>query len=144
MSTVTELMLSIRENTILFYHKDMNQFDRWPRSEIEMENMDENARIPYEGEDTNNYRLPSYEEINHQDIMRFFVRECIEEKEIRKTLFDILRRSDYIDGYISKLRELNLYDDFDMVCGDIYLQIFEEWAEKNGLNFWNREESETS
>lgn len=143
MSTITELMLSIRKNTILFYHKDMNQFDGWPRSAIEMENLDENALIPYEGEDTNNYRLPSYEEINHQDIMRFFVRECVEEKEIRKELFNILRRSNYIDAYISKLRELNLYDDFDMVCGDIYFQIFEEWADKNGLNFRNREESET-
>lgn len=143
MATITELMLSIRENRVLFYHKDTNQFDGWPCSAIEMENMDENAQIPFEDEDTNNFRLPSYEEVNHQDIMRFFVRECIEEKEIRKALFDTLRRGDYIDAYINKLRELNLYDEFDMVCGDIYLQIFEEWAKENGLNFWNEEETET-
>lgn len=23
-----------------------------------------------------------------------------------------------------------------MVCGDIYYQMFEEWAEENGLNFF--------
>lgn len=30
---------------------------------------------------------------------------------------------------------MNLYDEFEMVCGDIYDQLFFEWSEKNCLNF---------
>ena len=36
----------------------------------------------------------------------------MEDKEIRKQLFDILKRNEYMDAYLDKLRELNLYDDF--------------------------------
>ena len=31
--------------------------------------------------------------------------------------------------------EKSLYDEFEMACGDIYRQLFFEWAEKNELNF---------
>ena len=27
-------------------------------------------------------------------------------------------------------------NDFDEVCGDIYIQIFDEWAKENNLNFF--------
>lgn len=47
-------------------------------------------------------------------------------------MFDILRRR---DSYLDKLHELNLYEDFIDACGDIYIQIFDEWAEKNDLVF---------
>lgn len=67
--------------------------------------------------------------------MRFFVKECLYDQQIRKQLFDILRRYDFIDAYIEKLYELDLYEDFVNVCGDIYYQIFDEWAEKYGLVF---------
>lgn len=30
------------------------------------------------GDDRNTVMLPTYEEINHKDIMRFYVRECVE------------------------------------------------------------------
>lgn len=133
MSTVIDLMLLIREHTTIFYHKDTNQFDYCPVSAIEMENLSLDARIPYE--DTNNFRLPSYEEIDHKGLMRFFVKECVYDQQIRKQLFDILRRYDFIDAYIEKLYELDLYEDFVNVCGDIYYQIFDEWAEKYGLVF---------
>lgn len=42
-----------------------------------------------------------------------------------------------MDAYLDKLHELNLYDDFVDACGDIYFQIFNEWADKNGLDFKN-------
>jgi hypothetical protein len=83
----------------------------------------------------NGILYPSYEEINHEEIMRFYVRECVEDKEIRKQLFDILKRNEYMDAYLDKLRELNLYDDFVGSCGDVYIQIFKEWADKNDLDF---------
>ena len=67
--------------------------------------------------------------------MRFYVREFVEDKTIRKQLFDILRRDEYMDAYLEKLRELELFDDFTETCGDIYNQIFEKWCDKNGLEF---------
>ena len=38
-----------------------------------------------------------------------------------------------MDAYLDKLHELDLYEDFVDVCGDIYLQIFDEWMKENGL-----------
>ena len=67
--------------------------------------------------------------------MGFFVKECVEDKEIRKRLFNILRKHNYVEPFIEEVRELNLYDEFEMACGDIYRQLFFEWAEKNELNF---------
>lgn len=133
MSTIIDLMLSIRKNQDIFYHKDTNVFDYCPISSIQRENISSDAKIPYV--DTNNFKLPSYEEVNHKDVMRFFVKEGVDDQEVRKQFFYILRRYDYIDAYIEKLQELDLYDEFIEVCGDIYIQIFEEWAEKHGLNF---------
>lgn len=134
MSTIIELMLLINKwDVYCYYHKDTNIFDGLPVSEIELKNLDPNARIPMK--DENNFRFLTYEEINHKDIMSFYVKECVVDKEIRKQLFYILRRDDYVDAYIEALRKLDLYDDFEMVCGDVYYQIFNEWAEKNGLCF---------
>ena len=133
MSKIIDLMLAIRERHTLFYHKDTNQFDYFPISELERRELDPDALIPMN--DPNNFRLPSYEEVDHEDIMRFYVREYVEDKEIRKQLFDILKRHEYIDAYRDKLHELNLYDDFVDACEDIYIQIFKEWAEENNLDF---------
>lgn len=135
MSTIIDLMLAIRDRKIIFYHKDTNQFDCFPCSQIELQNLSPDARIPYK--DTNNFPLPSYEEINHKEIMSFFVREFVDDKNLRKQLFNILRRHDYMDAYLDILQEQNLYDDFIEICGDIYVQIFEEWARKNDLDFKN-------
>ena len=75
-------------------------------------------------------RLPSYEEINHKDIMTFYVKECVEEKKLRQKLFYILRNHDYVDKFIDAIKELNLYDEYLMVTDDIYNQIAEEWVEE--------------
>lgn len=37
--------------------------------------------------------------------------------------------------FIEKLKELDLYEKFELACGDIYYQIFYEWAEKNELHW---------
>lgn len=135
MGTIMDVMLAVRERVDVFYHKDTNEFDYYPCSRIQLETLDPNAKIPYK--DTNNFRLPSYEEIDHEDIMRFYVRECVEDKALRKQLFSILRRHDYIDAFLEKLRELDLYEDFCDVCGDIYIDIFKGWVEKNDLHFFD-------
>ncbi len=99
--------------------------------------MSPDERIPVS--DVNNFRLPSYEEIDHEEIMRFYVREFVKDKDIRKQLFGILSRNEYMDAYLDKLRELNLYDDFIDACGDIYIQIFEEWADDlSGGFIWKK------
>lgn len=132
MSTIIDVMLAVREGNPVFYHKDTKQFDRLPYSETEILDLNEKLTI---GDDRNTVMLPSYEEINHKDIMRFYVKECVEDKEIRRQLFNILRRDDYMDAYLDKLHELDLYEDFVDVCGDIYIQIFDEWIKENGLDF---------
>lgn len=63
------------------------------------------------------------------------MRACVEEKVFRKQLFDILRRRNYVVAFLDKLRELDLYDYFAEVCEELYIQIFEEWADRNGLDF---------
>ena len=132
MSTIIDVMLAVKEKNPVFYHKDTKQFDRIPYSETEILDLNEKMTI---GGDRNTVMLPTYEEINHKDIMRFYVRECVEDKEIRRQLFNILRRDDYMDAYLDKLHELDLYEDFVDVCGDIYIQIFDEWIKENGLDF---------
>lgn len=133
MNTIIDLMLAIREEFTIFYHKDTKQFDHFPFSGIERKELAFDKLIPIN--DANNFRLPTYKEINHEEIMRFYVKEYVEDKEIRKQLFDILRLNEYMDAYLDKLHELNLYDDFIDACGDVYIQIFEEWADKNNLYF---------
>lgn len=134
MSSIIELMLAInRRDVYIFYHKDTDIFDGCPVSAIQLQNLDRNARLPMK--DENNFRFLTYDEIDHKDIMRFYVKECVEDKEIRKQLFNILRSRAYVDSFIEKLHELNLYDEFEMVSGDVYVQLFYDWAEKNGLNF---------
>lgn len=132
MSTIIEVMLAIRERSPVFYHKDTKQFDRLPYSKAE--NLNLNVMLPIGG-DRNTIMLPIYEKIDHKDIMRFYVRECVEDKGIRRQLFDVLRRGDYMDAYLDKLHELDLYEDFVDVCGDIYIQIFDEWTKENDLSF---------
>ena len=132
MSTIIEIMLAIRERNPVYYHKDTKQFDRFPYSKAE--NLNPNAMLTL-GSDRNTIILPTSEKIDHKDIMRFYVRECVEDKEIRRQLFNILKRMNYMDAYLDKLHELNLYEDFVDACEDIYIQIFDEWSEENDLNF---------
>ncbi|MDO4308463.1 MAG: hypothetical protein Q4C77_16725 [Eubacteriales bacterium] len=134
MGSIIKIMLAINNRGVyLFYHKDTNIFDNCPVSAIQLQNLDRNARLTMKEE--NNFCFLTYDEINYKDIMRFYVKECIDDKEIRKQLFNILRSSNYVDPFIEELRKLNLYDEFEMVCGDIYDQLFWDWAKKMGLNF---------
>lgn len=133
MNTIIDMMLSIRKNNCIFYHKDTNEFDYYPFSRKELERLSPDARLPVK--DWNNYKFLSYEEIDHKDIMRFYTKGFVEDKETRTILFNILRRYDYMDAYLDKLRELDLYQDFLDACGAVYIQIFDEWVEKNDLDF---------
>ncbi|WP_155849100.1 hypothetical protein [Candidatus Stoquefichus massiliensis] len=39
---------------------------------------------------------------------------------MRKELFNILRCHHYIDEFLDKICEFDLYDDFELICGNIY------------------------
>lgn len=133
MNTIIELMLATKDRRPIFYHKDTNCFDYWSFPKKEAEELDPNALIPFP--DSNTFRFLSYEEIDHEDLMRYYVREFVDDKQVRKQLFGILSRHEYVDAYLDKLREVNLYDDFIDTCGDVYIQRFKEWADENGLDF---------
>lgn len=66
--------------------------------------------------------------------LNFFGRECVDDKDMRKELFNILRRHHYIDEFLDKISEFDLYDDFELICGDIYDQIFMEWQKENDID----------
>lgn len=127
-------MLTITEKYSLYYYKDTGVFDDFPISEIGRKNLSPDKLLPLGG-DENNVKLPTYEEIDHKEIMSFYVKESIEDKELRKQLFYILRRSSYLSAFINKLQELELYEEFIAVCGDVYIRIFDVWAEANSLDF---------
>ena len=132
--TALELMLYVdNRHAHLFYHKDTKTFDWMRFSPIEMQHIDENAILPMV--DENNVQFLTYEEIGHGELMSFFVHECVDDKEIRKKLFGILRRHSYVEPYIDALKELELYDEFVIFAVDVYNQMFCEWAEENGLEF---------
>ncbi len=80
-----------------------------------------------------NIKLPTYEEIDHEGIMRFYVKKFVEEKDIRKTLFSILSRNDYVVPFIEKLKELDLYEDYYDACGEIYTQLLIDWSIKHNI-----------
>lgn len=132
METIMEFMFGIREWTHVWYHLDTKEFSCYPLSKEQMKNISWDAKIP--DYDPINFRFLSYEEINHRDIMRFFVNECVDDKAVRKQLFDCLRRHDFVDVYLIKLHELDYYDLFCDTCESIYMDIFYEWVDKNNLS----------
>ena len=132
--TALELMLHVdNRDAQLFYHKDTKTFDWTSLSTIQIQNFNINTLLSTI--DENNIRFLTYEEIDHKELMSFFVHECVDDKETRKKLFSTLRRHAYVEPYSAALKELELYDDFVIFTEDIYNQMFREWAEKNGLEF---------
>jgi len=77
--------------------------------------------------------LPRYKDIDHKNIMSFYIKECVHDKETRRKLFNILRNHDFMDKFLAAVKELDLYEEYIMVTDDIYIQLAEEWAEENGV-----------
>ena len=80
------------------------------------------------------FELPTYEEMDHKEIMRFYVREFVYEPEYRKALFDILKRYEYMDAFYEKLKEFGLYEDYCDATDGLYNDILYEWADKNNID----------
>ena len=135
MASILDLIFEInRESSSLYYHRDTNVFDRCPLSSIELKNihnrMHEELTLDYK--DPNNVRFLTFEEINHKEVMKDFIKfGGIYEKEIRKQLFDALRYHDYVEPFLAKLKKLNLYDDFIAHSYDYYVSLFSYWLKEN-------------
>ena len=94
--------------------------------------MNEKLTIGYK--DTNNVRFLSFEEINHKEIMKDFIKSgIVYEKDIRKKLFDALRYSKFVTQFIDRLKEFDLYDDFLDYSNDYYKVLFEDWKIANDV-----------
>ena len=137
MASIFDLMFAISEERIdLYYHRDTNVFDYRPLSLIEIKNihtrMNEKLTIGYK--DPNNVRFLSFEEINHKEIMKDFIKSgIVYEKDIRKKLFDALRYSKFVTQFIDRLKEFDLYDDFLDYSNDYYKVLFEDWKIANDV-----------
>ncbi len=135
MASILDLMFEInRESSSIYYHRDTNVFDHRPLSSIELKNihnrMHEELTLDYK--DPNNVRFLTFDEIDHKEVMKDFIKfGGIYEKEIRKQLFNALRYHDYVEPFLAKLKELNLYDDFIAYSSDYYESVFSGWLEEN-------------
>ena len=78
--------------------------------------------------------LPSYEKVNHKKIMTLYVKRNIDEKEIRQSLFYVLRNHDYMDKFYNKLREYGLFYDYINYSNDYYQVILNDWMIANNIN----------
>ena len=137
MATIMELVLLVDSpNTYLYFHKDTGSFDYSPFSKNELDDMrkhpDEPATVS-----TNSFRFLTFKELDHRSGMSLFVKEFVtEDKKLRKELFDILRpRETYVRPFIAKLKEHDLYDDYEDFNYDYYKYHFDKWAEEHGLKF---------
>ena len=81
----------------------------------------------------NIYPLPSYEDIEHKNIMSEYVHNIYDNKEVRKELFYILRNHNYMDKFYECLKKYNLYDDYYNYASDYYNFIFNDWCEKYNI-----------
>lgn len=134
--TITELFLYIHRGDVYLYY---DVFDNCiTNMSINKKERDRVVSLAnkniYVNDVKDNIMLPTFSQINHKEIMRFFVRECVYEKEIRKVLFDILRRDEFVKLFVEKLKELDLYDLFDDCCGSIYYDILTEWADSHSID----------
>lgn len=83
--------------------------------------------------DLNIYMLPTYEEINHKDIMTSYVKRCITNKEVRQALFYSLRNHDYMDKFYNNLRKYGLFKEYLENSAEYYKEILDNWMKKNKI-----------
>ena len=107
----------------------IKKFKDFDKSSLEDKN---NSIIPHHKE-LNIYKLPTYDDINHEIVMRFYVKECVIDKKVRKELFDTLRNHDYIDKFNNTLKKYNLYEEYMEFSYGYYDSIIKEWLDKNNI-----------
>ncbi len=66
---------------------------------------DDNRPIIPNYKDLNIYKLPNYKELDHKDIMTLYVKDSVNDKEIRKELFNALWNCNYLHKFYNDLRK---------------------------------------
>lgn len=67
--------------------------------------------------------------------MRFFTKECVQDKVIRQKLFYALRNDIYVEKFNNILKEYNLYEEYLEVSKDYYASIIKEWMIEHNITF---------
>ncbi len=127
------LKLITNDNICLYYSKETKTISDITYFYKEYKkNHKTNNQIPYLS-DLNIIELPRYKDIDHKSIMSFYVKECIEDKNIRKELFYALRNYEYYDKFMDLIKKYNLEEEYDMCTIDLYVSIIDDWKEKNNI-----------
>lgn len=136
--TVIDILRQTHESEIYFLKTDtmeiVKPFD-YLKKFLPANPTDEDYKKLPSKRSLNIYALPSYEFINHKEIMTWYVKEMIEDKEVRKELFSVLRNYNYMDKFYEVLNKYNLFDDYDQFSYDYYLSVYDQWCKKEDIKF---------
>ena len=140
--SLIDILRIMRKNQVRFYKSDIKSIVRpydylkeyIPDNYGDLSDEEiKKLNIP-DYEDLNIYMLPTYEKINNKEIMTSYVKNNIEDKEIRKVLFYALRNYDYMDKFYNGLRLYGLFKDYLEYSFDYYYNILKKWKEKNNID----------
>ena len=134
--TIADILMDIHDRECVFLKTDtleiVNPWDYLKEFLPENPTEEDYEKLPSK-ESLNIYRLPSYEFIDHKNIMSEFTHNIYDNKEIRKELFYILRNYDYMDKFYECLKKHNLYDEYRDYASDYYNYIFNEWCDEHNI-----------
>lgn len=133
--TIADVLMDIHDNECLFLKTDtmelVNPFDYLKEYLPENPTDEDYEKLPSK-ESLNIYPLPNYRFIDHKSIMSEYT-HGIDDKEIRKELFYILRNYNYMDKFYDCLKKHNLYEDYRYYASDYYNFVFRQWCEKYNI-----------
>lgn len=134
--TVLDVIMHIHYRESCFLKIDtmeiVNPFDYLKKYLPENPNEEDYQKLP-SLESLHIYPLPSYEFICHKEIMSWYVKEMVEDKEFRKKLFSVLKYHDYMDKFYEVLESNHLYDEFRDFSFDYYYSVFKEWCKEREI-----------
>lgn len=134
--TVADILMLTHESQCFFIKTDtmeiVNPFDHLKKYLPKNPTEEDYKKLPSK-ESLNIYPMPSYEFIEHKNIMREFAKNIYDDKKVRQELFYILRNYDYMDKFYDCLKKNNLYEDYKNYASDYYNFVFMEWCNKKNI-----------
>lgn len=140
--TLIDIIRIIKDRMAMFYKTDTNQIVN-PIDYIKEYIPDNYHELSYEEtrklniptyEELNIYKLPDYKELNHKEIMSLYVKNNVNDKEIRQALFFALRNYDYMDKFYNNLRKYGLFKDYLEYSNYYYEEIINDWMIENKID----------
>ena len=134
--TIADILMDIHDRECVFLKTDtleiVNPWDYLKEFLPENPTEEDYEKLPSK-ESLNIYPLPSYEFIDHKNIMSEFTHSIYGNPEIRKELFYILRNYDYMDKFYECLKKHDLYDEYRNYASDYYDYVFREWCDEHNI-----------